>query len=217
MDVEWKNIEIEMDSIDWRGNSIHLTEVPAIQNVKTGKIRVYPSDVARAEFKMIAQKHGLNPRDIAFLAMLYVKLGPFEKGQVHYKYHLNKMLFYQWKEMEREGIGETFPHDEFEPAKRGPVPTNLSSDLERLEKMGIVTLKYRQWGKMLQHASLTTELTPTGFSVAEAIWNQTPDPFREVTLKIKKRIFPLNPKTIRDRVHREYPEYKETYVELDTD
>jgi hypothetical protein len=215
--VTWIKAKIEMDSVDWRGNTIHLKDVPALRNEMTGKIRVYPSDVACAEFRAIAEKYGLEPRDLASLEMLFVKPGPFREGQVHYKYHLNKMLFYQWKRMEELGIGETFPHDEFEPAPRGPVPKNLSADLERLEKMGIVKLKYKQWGKMPKQASLETELTSKGLTIAEKIWGEVPEPFKEITFKVKENIFPLDPKTIRERVHRDYPEYKKTYVELDTD
>ena len=217
MEVIWEKTQIDMDSVDWKGNAIHLKGVPAIKNKKTGKIRVYPSEVAKAEFRMLAEQHNLQPRDIALLTMLYVKPGPFTKGQVHYKYHLNKMLFYQWKEMEYQDIGETFPRDEFEPARRGPVPKNLSDDLKRLQKKGFVELKFKQWGKNPQQASLITELTPLGLSTAEKIWNQLPNPFKETTLKVKEQLFPLDPKTIRKRVHRDFPEYKKTYVELDRD
>ena len=217
METVWVETKTDMDSVDWKGNIIHLKGVLAIKNKKTGKIRVYPSEVAKAEFRMLAEQHGLEPRDIALLAMLYVKPGPFKKGQVHYKYHLNKMLFYQWKEMEHQGIGETFPRDEFEPAPRGPVPKNLSDDFERLKNKGIVELRFKQWGEGPQQASLITELTPSGLSIAEKLWNRIPDPFRETTLKVKERLFPLDPKTIRDRVHRDFPEYKKTYVELDRD
>ncbi len=217
MEGNWIPIAIDMDSVDWRGNTIHLKDVPAIKNVKTGRIRVYPSDVATAEFRMLAAQYDLEPRDIAWLMMLFVKPGVFKEGQVHYKYHLNKMLFYQWQKMVHLDIGETFPHDEFEPAPRGPVPKNLSDDLKRLEKKGMVTLKYKPWGKHPKQASLLTELTPFGLSIAEKLWTVLPEPFKEVTLKVKEVIFPLDPETIRKRVHRDYPEYKETYVELDRD
>jgi DNA-binding HxlR family transcriptional regulator len=215
--VQWSKTKIDMDSIDWRGKIIHLKNVPAIKNEKTGKIRVYPTDVAKAEFAMLAGKHDLEPRDVALLLMLRAKPGPFEEGQVHYKYHLNKMLFYQWKKLENLDLGETYPHDEFEPAIRGPVPKNLSDDLKRLEKQGLVKLEHKQWGKSPKQASLKTELTTEGMSIAEELWQHVPDPFKEVTLKTKGDLFPLDPDTIRDKVHEEYPEYKKVYVELDRD
>jgi hypothetical protein len=215
--VHWTRTTVDMDSVDWRGNTIHLKNVPAIKNEKTGKIRVYPSDVAKAEFTMLAAEHCLEPRDVAFLLMLCAKPGPFKEGQIHYKYHLNKMLFYQWKKMETLGVGEAYPRDEFEVALRGPVPKHLSDDLKRLQKEDIIKLKYHQWGKTAKQASLTTELTDKGMKIAEDLWKHIPDLFKEATLKTKEQLFPLDPDTIRDRVHRDFPEYKKTYVELDTE
>jgi hypothetical protein len=217
LDTKWKRTEIDMDSVDWRGSTIHLKRVPAIQNKKTGKIRVYPSDVAKAELRMLAEQYNLETRDISLLSILFAKPGLFKKGEVHYKYHLNKMLFYQWKEMERLDMGETFSHDEFEPAKRGPVPKNLSQDLKRLEKKGVLKLDFKQWGETPQQASLTTTLTDSGLDITKELWYKIPAPFREVTLEVKEKLFPLDPETIRKRVHRDYPEYKKTYTELDTD
>ena len=215
MESAWVETKTDVDTVDWRGNHIHLKDVPAIKNTKTGKIRVYPFEVVKAELRTLAEQNGLEPRDVALLAMIYVKPGPFEEGQVHYKYNLNKMLFYQWKNMERQDIGETFPRDEFEAAPRGPVPKNLKNDLKRLEKNGIISLSWYQWGKDHMHASLTTELTRKGMTIAENLWNRLPDPFKKVTWETKEEIFPLDPKTVQKKVHREFPEYKKTYVELD--
>ena len=213
----WIETETDIDTVDWKGNPLHLKGVPAIKNKKTGKIRVYPSEVAKAEFRMLAEEYGLEPRDVALLTMIYVKPGPFKKGQVHYKYHLNKMLFYQLKNMERQDIGETFPRDEFEVAPRGPVPKNLKDDLKRLEKKDIISLSWYRWGKTHMHASLTTELTKKGMTIAEQMWNRLPNPFKKTTLETKEQIFPLDPKTVQKKVHREFPEYQKTYVELDRD
>lgn len=213
----WLETRIDIDTVDWRGNPIHLKGVPAIKNAKTGKVRVYPSEVAKAEIKMLAEQQSLEPRDVALLAILYVKPGPFKEGEVHYKYHLNKMLFYLWKNMEKEHLGETYPRHEFVPARRGPIPKNLTNDLKRLEKKGIISLSWYKWGKDPKQASLITELTPSGLAIAEKLWNQIFGPFREITLKTKEQIFPLDPKTIQKKVHREFPEYKKMYVELDRD
>jgi hypothetical protein len=213
--VQWSKTKVNMDSIDWRGHTIHLKDVPALKNEKTGKIRVYPSDVAKAEFGMLAEMCHLEPRDIALLLMICAKPGPFKEGQVHYKYHLNKMLFYQWKKMENLGIGDAYPHDEFDPKIRGPVPKCLSGDLERLEKEKIVKLTHKQWGKTPKQASLTTELTAKGMRIAEELWTLVPDVFKEATLETKEELFPLDPSTIRDKVHRDYPEYKKSYLEAD--
>jgi len=31
--------------------------------------------------------------------------GVIQKGYLHHRYRLNKMLFYQWKKLEKEGLG----------------------------------------------------------------------------------------------------------------
>ena len=217
MEIEWIDVRTDVDTYDWKGNPIHLKNVPALKNPKTGKIRIYPANVSKAEFATYAAESGLEPRDVAILLMLYAKPGPFPRGIQPLGYRLNKSLFYQWKDMEKRLLGEVFPRDVFVAADRGPVPVNLKSDLERLEKIGLVNLRWTRWGKGKLQQSMTINLTNKGMEIAESLWKKVPEPFRKVTLTVKERIFPLDPKTIRERVHREYPEYKKTYTELDTD
>jgi len=212
LETIWRETKIDLDTVNWKGKSIHLKGVPALRNEKTGKIRVYPSEVSKAEVRSLAQQYGLEPRDVALLLLLYAKPGPFEKGKMYYKYHVNKALFYLWKELEKEGLGDAFPLDEFEAADRGPVPKNLEDDLGRLYEKGIISHRWRE-----KRASKITELTPQGLTIAEKLWNEVAEPLRKTTLKIKERIFPLDPKTIRDRVHRDFPEYRKTYTKEDTD
>lgn len=213
----WEETQTDLDTVDWRGNTIYLENVPAIKNKRSGRICVYPSEVAKAEIRMLAERFGLEPRDVPLLLMLFAKPGPFKEGYVQYKYQINKMLFYQWKEMQKQGLGETFPHDEFEPAPRGPVPKNLGDDLKRLAEKGVVSLTYKKWGQGPKEASLATNLTPSGIGIASKLAGQVPKPLSEVTVEIKKYLFPLDPLKIREKVHREYPEYQKTYTELDRD
>lgn len=214
MEDMWESTITNIDAFNWKGEPIQIKDVPAIKNTKTGKIRVDASEVANAEIRMLAEKFKLNPRDIALLMMLYAKPGPFKEGEVHYKYHLNKMLFYQWKNLEKQ-FGDAFPHDNFRAASKGPIPVNLWDDLKRFEKMKLVSLKHYQWGKIPKEASLITRLTPQGLEFAKLLWNEIAPELRKVTLKTKEQIFPLDPITVMKRVHREYPEYKETYAEPD--
>lgn len=213
----WEPTEIEMDSVDWTGNTVHLTGVPALRNKETRKIRVYPEEVAKAELQMIAKAHGIQVRDIALLLLLYAKPGPFKGGEILYKYHVNKMLFYQWKFLEKELIGDAFVHDNFIPAERGPVPEHIEDELAQLKEQKLITTENKRWGKGPKDESVKVKLTPQGEEIAHEIWKEVAFPFKETTLKVKEQIFPLDPKTIRERVHREYPEYKKTYTELDTD
>lgn len=206
---------IEMDSVNWRGETIRLKNVRGLQIAKTGQVYVYPADVSKAEIAQLAEEYNLLPRDVALLLMIYSKPGPFKEGEVLYKYHLNKLLFYQWKELDNAGLHEALPHDEFDPAPRGPVPRNLSEDLERLQKRGLIETVYERWGPESKQQSMRTVLTKNGFEIAENLWEKISPSFKEVTLKIKERIFPLDPVTVRHRVHREFPEYRLTYTEPD--
>lgn len=215
MEDEWIDTTTDIEAFDWRGNPMRLKNVPAIKNKKTGKIRVRASEVAKAEINTLAEEYKLESRDVALFIMLFAKPGPFKEGAVHYKYHLNKMLFYQWKNMEKQLLGEAFPRDEFRAAPNGPIPVNLWDDLKRLEERKTISLRHYVWGKTPKEASLTVELIPKGLDIAEKLWYQIPPDLRETTLKTKEQIFPLDPKTVRKRVHQEFPEYKKTYTELD--
>jgi len=213
----WIETKTEVNTIDWRGNPICLTDVPALQNTKTKKIRVYPSEVSKAEIAQIAIEYDLTPRDVPLILMLYAKPGIFKAGEVNYKYHINKMLFYQWKDSGKEGLGETFPHDEFEPKRRGPVPMNIDNDLKHLKDLGIISTSYKRWGKGSKDESLTIALTKNGLILAEKLWCQVPEPLRETTQSVKEKIFPLSPDSVKELVHKQYPEYRRTYIDEDRD
>lgn len=213
--VELVETTIDMDVVNWKGDPIRLKGVRAFKVPTSGKEYVYPADVSQAEIKQLAEEHDLLPRDVALLLMLYAKPGPFKGGEVLYKYHLNKLLFYQWKDLDKQGLTETLPHDDFEPAPRGPVPCNLGEDLERLQKRGILITRYERWGAAPKQESMRTILTKKGIKIAEDLWDKVSMSFKELTLSIKERIFPLDPETVRRRVHREFPEYRKIYSELD--
>lgn len=211
---EWKQTTTDVEAYDWKGKPIYIKRVPALQNIKTGKIRVEASEVAKAEMQMIAQEHCLESRDVALLLMLYAKPGLFKEGEVHYKYHLNKMLFYQWMNTEKE-FGDSLPHDSFRAADKGPIPVNLWDDLKRFEKHGLIELKFDRWGKTKAEASLKTILTQSGLKLADELWKKVDPEIRKITLETKEEIFPLDPETVMKKVHKEFPEYKKTYVEPD--
>lgn len=210
----WIETQIDMKAVDWKGKPIQLKDVKALQHIKTGQVRVYPADVAKAEIRMLAEKQGLEPRDVATLLMLKARPGVFPSGQVLFKYHLNKMLFYQWMEMEKNKIGETFLHDDFEPKRYGPVPKHLWEDLKRLEERELVATELVPWDTGPKKR-LNIELTKAGKVIASELWRKVPNPLREITKKVKEDLFPLNPKTIRKAVHRDYPEFRKSYVEED--
>jgi hypothetical protein len=214
----WAETAVSVDTVDWKGRPIKVSDVPALLNTKTGKTRVYPSEVAKAELRDVAKRFGLEPRDLAILLMLEAQPGSFlNKEDVQFRYHLNKMLFYQWKGMEREGLGETYPHDEFVKADRGPVPAHIVGDLERLSSLGFITNKKHRWGARPKDESIQISLTKKGSEVAGELWNHVPEPLLDQTTKAKSWIYPLTPESVRIKVHKEFPEYKNTYIEEDTD
>ncbi len=214
---QWLETVTDVETVDWKGNVIIVKEVRAQKNASSGTITVRPEELAKAEVIATAKKLGIEPRDVPLLLLVLSKPGPFLEGQIPLKYRLNKTLFYYWKELEKEGLGEALPHDSFIAADRGPMPEHITDDLQRLKEKSLVNLKYTRWGKGPRDESLTVELTPEGTKLAKELSSALAESFVQTAKKIKERIFPLDPSTIRNRVHREYPQYKKNYTELDTD
>lgn len=213
---EWESTTTDVEAYNFRGEQIYIKCVPALKNAKTGKIRVEASEVAKAEIRMLAKERCIEDRDVALLLILYAKPGLFKKGEVHCKYHLNKMLFYQWMNVQKQ-FGDSLPHDSFRAADKGPIPANLWDDLKRFEKSGILKLNFNQWGKTKGESSLKVELTESGSKLAEDIWKNVSPELLKVTLKTKEDLFPLDPKTVMKKVHKEYPEYRASYTKPDTE
>lgn len=212
MVTRWEETVSEIDTVDWRGNPLHLSNVKALRDVKTGRIRVYPYEVAKAEIQEIARKFDLDPRDVGSFLMILAKPGPFQEGEVLYMYHLQKLLFYLWKDLGKHGYADSLPRDAFIAAENGPVPENMKDDLQRLETLGLLTTKPEKWNKYI---SLRIILTDKGKHLAKRLWDEVPVPYKQVALEVKEKIYPLDPETVRHKVHEEYPEYKDSYVKND--
>lgn len=218
MSEMWKETSIDLDITGWKGETLHLTKVPALKNAETGKVRVFPSEIAKAEGREMAKMRGLtDPRHILLLLALYAKPGIFKEGEIFYKYHINKILFYQWKELEKQGFGEAVVYDEFEPADRGPVPKNITTDLEQLSRTGLVETKIQQWGDRPRDGRISIKLTEQGMKIAEKLWYDAPEEVKKTTLHVKEMIYPATPEQVRKRVHQEYPEYRTSYLVVDQD
>ena len=97
--------------------------------------------------------------------MILAKPGPFKGGEVLYKYHLQKLLFYLWKKLEEDEYGDSLPRDNFVAAANGPVPEHLNDDLERFEKGGWVKTRNEKWEKAVSKRII---LTSKGQSLALA-------------------------------------------------
>jgi DNA-binding PadR family transcriptional regulator len=212
MEQKWIETETTIETVNWKGEPMKIAGVKAFKNPKTGAIMVYPFEVTKAEIRQIAECFDLQPRDVATLLMIAAKPGIFKEGEVFYKYHLQKQLFYLWKTLEICGYGDPLPMDNFISADNGPKPEHLDKDLQRLEERKLITVRREKWDN---HESKRITLTKEGEKTAEKIWAMLPEPYKETAIRVKERIHPLSPEKVRHLVHKEYPEYRNTYVKND--
>jgi DNA-binding PadR family transcriptional regulator len=197
------------------GITVRVHGVEAAKDPKSGAMYFDAVSALRAYYTQAAQKAGFRElRDAAMLSMLAAPIGGMEVPWVLRRYSLNKMLFYQWKRAEAEGLGDAFPHDTFEAERKGPVPTNIDADLDRLEHAGLITVK-RHDPASAKHQPWIIELTPTGRESARRFFDLAETWFRRTTITTKKEILPLDPAKLRARVHSEYREFRRKYVEVD--
>ena len=212
----WIEIETTIDTVNWRGEPIQIPRVKALKDPKTGEIMVYPSEVAKAEINQIAEELGICPTDVGTLLMILAKPGNFNEGDVFYKYHLQKMMFYMWKSLDLI-YSDSLPLDRFIAAENGPVPEHLDSDLQRFEEKKLIRTRSEKW-KDATNKIVTSKrimLTEEGKRIADELWRRLPDPYKEIALSVKKRIYPLSPDRVRELVHKEFPEYKNSYIKND--
>lgn len=208
---KWIEIETTIDTVNWRGEPVKIPNVKAFKDPKTGEVMVYPSEVSKAEINQMAKELGICPRDVGTLLMIYAKPGNFNAGDVFYKYHLQKMMFLMWKSLNKI-YGDSLPLDHFIAAENGPVPENLNKDLQRFEKCHLIRTKRQKWE---QGTSKRVILTEEGTKVAEELLRTLPDPYKKIALSVKKRIYPMSPDEVRHFIHKEFPEYRDSYVKND--
>lgn len=211
MEQKWIETQTTIETVNWKGEPIHLQKVKAFKDPKTGEIMVYPSEVAKAEVDQITESLRICPRDAGTLLMILAKPGNFNEGDVFYKYHLQKMMFLMWKALDRV-YGDSLPLDHFIAADNGPIPENLNADLERFEQLKLIRTKCE---KTEYGTAKRIILTEQGKELANKLWSKLPDPYKEIAISTKKRIYPLTPDEVRDLVHKEFPEYKDTYTKND--
>jgi hypothetical protein len=216
MAQKWIETETTIDTVNWRGEPIQIPNVKAFKDPKTGEILAYPSEVSKAEINQLAKELSICSRDIPTLLMLYVKPGNFNQGDVFYKYHLQKMMFYLWESTKKVFL-DSLPIDKIVAAENGPVPENLDKDLKRLEDCELIETKSGIWEdeEGNKHTSKRILLTAKGTDIANEVCQRLPDPFKESALNVKKRLYPMSPEAVRHLVHRQFPEYRDTYVKND--
>lgn len=204
-----QGMEIDLKVFNDRGRELTVHKVPAIKI--DHEVWVKPEVVVKTRLDEIAFSHGIKPRESMLLLLMYAPLGNFQGGFVFRKYNLNKMLFYQWKELEKIGLGNSFEKYTFKADKRGPVPAELRDDLENLVQKKLIE---KTGG---QNSTLHAKLTPVGEGLAKKVWNEFDMEYQEISKKVKDKILPLDPGHLKEIVHSEYPEYKVKYTELDSE
>jgi DNA-binding PadR family transcriptional regulator len=82
-----------------------------------------------------------------------------------------------------------------------------------LEKKELVKIS---WSDNISKPTVFT-LTSKGMDVSRVIWEQIPDPVKKTVIQVKEEIALLDPTALKEKVHREFPEYRKTYTELDAE
>lgn len=210
----WINEKEDIVSVNWKGEEITLKEVPVEKNVKTGLVRVDVDEILKAEQKLIAEQQNLgHPIAIPELLLLFAGTRFFKGGEIKEKYKFNKMLFYLWKKLEEQGFGDSYIIDEFVSGRAGPIPKHLKTSMMELEKKGLVKIA---WSDNIKKPTVFT-LTSEGIDVSRIVWEQIPDFVKKTVIQVKEEIALLDPTALKEKVHKEFPEYRKTYTELDAE
>lgn len=208
---EWISTVTNVDSVDWKGREITLKDVPAEQLGK--EIRVRLDDIMKAEQQYLADEYGLRPTHIHELLLLYAPGKFIKTGYIEQKFRFNKMLFHEWKKLEKTGFGDSYIFDEFASARAGPVPVRLKDDLMELENRKMIQAK---WAERPGNSS-RFELTHDGEEIAKSLWENTPPDIRDTIIQTKEDLFLVDAEQLKHRFHKEYPEYKKEYIEIDAE
>jgi len=214
---DWIPVEVDYKSSGWQGEPVLLKRIPAESCPKCNVIRVDSDEILRAEQKLLAGEIGVAPEELLVLLLLYApaeKMHPKYPHKIEMRYRMNKMLFYLWKRLEERGFGDSWIHDVFESKERGPVPVHLNEIAKSLEAKGLVRI---QWGGKVVKKPFIYDLTQKGSNQMKDMWSKVPEEFRSTANAVKEELLFIDTENLKHKVHREYPDYKATYKQLDVD
>jgi DNA-binding PadR family transcriptional regulator len=209
----WVTENEEIFTVNWKGEEIKLDGVPLKKNNETGEVLVNIDDVIKAEQEHHTKNIGIKSFEIYPLLLLYAKLRFYPHGIIEKGYRLRKMIFYLQKRLEKNIYEKSFIFDEIVPARAGPTPKNIKETIENLAKMGLIDYTWENDPKI----SAKFTLTGKGEEIAKDLWRKTPDDIKMEILNVKEEIHLISSDALKHKVHAEYPEYKKTYTDLDTD
>jgi len=194
------------------GERIKL-EVPIETNRDKKTRRVFFRDLIKAEHNYNIKQASLEPIDIHPLLLIYAKLKWQKGGFIKKAYRLRKMIFYLGEDVKKLAHGDAFTFDEIVSARAGPTPKNLQETMKRLKDKGLVEYTWEN----KPGTSAEFKLTEKGEQAASNLWANLPEDVKKIITKVKEDIYLLSSEQLRNKVHKEYPEYKKTYTELDND
>ncbi len=206
-----------------------LEDIPVYELEETGADRVLFDDLFKAEEHMIAKKNNVNIYNIFELALIYADVKQ-RRNAIRQKFRFNKMLFYIKKRLDEEFGEDVFIFDEMGAARSGPIPVHLGEDIKRLQGEELIDVylvkdnkkilgSKKNWEEIKGKAGASIEctLTKKGEKIAKEIWNDLDIDIKEIILDVKKELFYLDTEILKNKVHSEYPEYKMSYRENDTE
>lgn len=207
-------------------NEVILEEVPVYTDEGTGEELVTLGDILRANERRIAKKNNVSIFNIFELALLYADVKQRGKN-IRQKFRFNKMLFYVMKKLEEEyGVG-TLIFDEIWTAKNGPIPAHLKDDLKQFQEDGIIDIYLVKKGKKIPGSkknwieskwmTIECSLTKRGKKLAKSIWFDLDPEMQEIILSVKEKLNYMKTSQLKHKVHKEYPEYRKTYIEDDNE
>lgn len=110
----------------------------------------------------------------------------------------------------------------------GPIPIHLGKDIKKLQTDGLIDVylvkdnkkipgSKENWAQIKGKAGASIEcaLTEKGEKVVRKIWDDLDIEIRQIILDVKRDLFYMDTKELKEKVHSEYPEYKKIYVEND--
>lgn len=223
------NKETKVKILDNQNKKVVLKNVPVYIEEDTGKQVITFGDILRADQRRIAEKYGISEYNLFELALLFADVKQ-RRNAIRQKFRFNKMLFYIWKELEEEYGAEILIFDEMIAQRAGPIPIHLKDDIKKLKNKELIEIylvkdnkkvpgskeKWEDLKDKLQ-ASIECNLTEEGEKLAKKIWLDLDEETRKIILKVKTDLMYLDTEKLKEKVHKEFPEYKIDYTKNDTE
>ncbi len=216
----------EVEIISGRDKKVKLEEIPLYKLEDDEEVFIF-SDLLKAEEKRIANKLDLNVYNLFELSLIYADV--YQRNDaIRQKFRFNKMLFYIKKRLDEEYGEDSLIFDDFGAARAGPIPIHLGEDIKQLKKEGLLDIyivkdgkkisrSREKWEDLKHKGSIECALTKKGKKVAKKIWKEIGVDIKEIIIDVKKDLMYIDTEKLKEKVHKEYPEYKKDYTEEDNE